>query len=270
MSIDHRAPGADRSLCESIFRNLPAGLAYCQMVFDAQQCPIDSICIQANKEFEKITGSKAAVGRRMTEIFPAVGKSNPHIFEICGRASLAGKGGLERFEMYAEMSSKWFMVSVYSPRTEFFVALFQDITNEKQVTKYLTDAKIAVLNVLEDLQIEKETLAQVIAKDEAILSSVGDGLITTDPEGRILLANKIFETTLGENLEEVHGKFLSEVIPMFDKEGNAISKEERPIEKLSQSREWTSRSDYHGPILQKERWGNISGDDHAFSCSSGR
>ncbi|MDD5055696.1 MAG: PAS domain-containing sensor histidine kinase [Candidatus Peribacteraceae bacterium] len=70
-------------------------------------------------------------------------------------------------------------------------------------------------------------LEQVKAKNEAILASIGDGLVATDTDGRILLVNKAFERSLGWKREEVIGKRLSEVIPMTDAIGNTLSASER-------------------------------------------
>jgi PAS domain S-box-containing protein len=57
-------------------------------------------------------------------------------------------------------------------------------------------------------------LEQMRAKDEAILASIGDGLVATDKDGRILLVNKAFQRLLGWKEAEVKGKPLSRVIPM--------------------------------------------------------
>ncbi len=62
-------------------------------------------------------------------------------------------------------------------------------------------------------------LEQMRAKDEAILASIGDGLVATDKDGRILLVNKAFERLLGWREAEVRGKQLSRVIPMTDSRG---------------------------------------------------
>ena len=40
---------------KSLFDNMTDGLAYCQMVFDAQGKPTDWIYVKVNKNFEKFT-----------------------------------------------------------------------------------------------------------------------------------------------------------------------------------------------------------------------
>src|SRR3989338_1533963 len=163
---------------KSIFDNMTDGLAYCQMVFDAQENPVDWIYIKVNKNFEKLTGLKNAEGKKVSKLIPGIGAANPELFEIYGQVSLTGKP--KEFETYVKPLSRWFLVSVFSPQKNFFVALFQNITNRKQIEEKLEDAKIAARNVLEDLDIEKSRVEIAHAKEEAMLLSIGDGVIAMD------------------------------------------------------------------------------------------
>lgn len=75
-------------------------------------------------------------------------------------------------------------------------------------------------------------LEQMRAKDEAILASIGDGLVATDKAGRILLVNKAFERLLGWKEADVRGKSLSAVTPMRDSVGKIVSQSQRPVTKM--------------------------------------
>lgn len=83
-------------------------------------------------------------------------------------------------------------------------------------------------------------LEQVRAKDEAILASIGDGLVATDKNGKILLVNKAFEKLLGWKESEAQGKFLSKVLPMVDINGKVIPESERLITKAIKERATTT------------------------------
>lgn len=98
----------------------------------------------------------------------------------------------------------------------------------KQVEKELEDAKVAARNVLEDLSIEKEKVEIARAKEEAILLSVGDGLIATDEKGNITLVNKTAEKLFGKKSEDVMGKLFSEVLVLEDEREVSIPLEKRP------------------------------------------
>ena len=95
----------------------------------------------------------------------------------------------------------------------------------------LEQTRLATLNVLEDLQVEKEALAHAKAKDEAILASVGDGLVAINPDGRIILMNKAAEKLLGWNIQEAIGKLYDDVVSLEDEKGTFAPPKERPLAK---------------------------------------
>ena len=61
--------------------------------------------------------------------------SDPEVFEIYGRVALTGEP--ERFEIYVKALKMWFSVSVYSPAREYFVAVFDVITERKRAESEL-------------------------------------------------------------------------------------------------------------------------------------
>lgn len=64
---------------------------------------------------------------------------------------------------------------------------------------------------------------------EAILSSVGDGLIATDKNGRITIINKAAQKMLQLSPQDVIGKDFIDTVPATDTDGNLIFREKRPI-----------------------------------------
>lgn len=219
--------GTRKALDESLLDNMLDGLAYCQMIFDAQKQPIDFRYIRVNKTFEELTGLKNAEGKKVTELIPGIAISNPELLENYGRVSLSNKP--ERFETYVGPLARWFSVSVYSPKKEFFVAIFQNITERKQLEKNLEDAKLAAQNVLEDLQAEKEALAYAKAKDEALLESLGEGVVAVDHDGSVIFINKIAETLLGCTRSDIIRKPIAQVAPLKDEQDSQIPGAQRPI-----------------------------------------
>lgn len=77
-----------------------------------------------------------------------------------------------------------------------------------------------------------QDLEQARAKDDAILSSIGDGLVVTDQNERILFVNNAFEKNLGWASNDVLGKLLSDVISMVDADDKIISESERLVTKI--------------------------------------
>lgn len=113
---------------EAIFDNMLNGFAHCRM-FYKDGSPDDFVYLAVNRAFTKQTGLENVVGRKVTEVIPGIRESDSGLLEIYGR--VASSGASERFETYLTALNQWFSVSVYSPRHEEFVAVFDVITERK-------------------------------------------------------------------------------------------------------------------------------------------
>jgi PAS domain S-box-containing protein len=113
---------------QSLFETMLNGFAYCRMLFE-DGLPKDFIYLKVNKAFETLTGLKNVEGKKVSEAIPGIQESDPEVIEIYGRVVLTGKP--EKFEIYVNALSAWFQVSVYSPQKEYFVAVFDVITERK-------------------------------------------------------------------------------------------------------------------------------------------
>jgi PAS domain S-box-containing protein len=118
----------------SLFDNMLNGYAYCEMHFE-QDRPIDFTYLNVNEAFETLTGLRDVVGRRVSDVIPGIRQSDPELFEVYGRVALTGVP--ERFETYVEALGMWFSISVYSPREEHFVSVFDVITERKRTEEAL-------------------------------------------------------------------------------------------------------------------------------------
>lgn len=81
-----------------------------------------------------------------------------------------------------------------------------DIRKQKQL---LEDQQAAVLNILEDIEEEKdnaESLAKDLEKYMLAVAGVSDHIVITDAEGIILYANKAVETITGFAVDDIIGK----------------------------------------------------------------
>lgn len=73
----------------------------------------------------------------------------------------------------------------------------------------------------------KVELLEKNAKLDAILASIGDGIVGTDNEGTIVVMNTVAKTLLGWTAEEVIGKKIFDIIVIEDKDGAIIPLRER-------------------------------------------
>lgn len=132
MSEQRRIEAALRQseeLYRYLFENMLNGFAYCKMLFERNQ-PQDFIFLKVNHSFEQLTGLNNVVGKKVSEVIPDIRESDPGLLEIYGRVALTGRP--ERCEIYFEALKMWFSLSVSSPEKEYFVAIFDVITERKR------------------------------------------------------------------------------------------------------------------------------------------
>ncbi len=122
------------------------GYAHCEMLFEKGE-PRDFVYVDVNPLFEKLTGLKDVVGRRVTEVIPGIWESDPELFQTYRR--VAETGNPERFETYVESLGVWFSISAYSPEKGHFVALFDNITERKRAEEALKAAEQRFRSLIE-------------------------------------------------------------------------------------------------------------------------
>ncbi len=93
----------------------------------------------------------------------------------------------------------------------------------------LSRTKLAMTNLLEDLEQEKENISKENAKNQALLSSIGDGVVATDERGLIIWMNQAAEKMLQKTSAESSGKKYSDVLPLYDENMKLIPEKKRKI-----------------------------------------
>ena len=178
---------ADEALRESelryrsLFENMLEGFAYCKMLYDIEEHPVDFIYITVNPAFDRILGTTAIAGKLVTEVFPGIKENFPSMFEIYGRVALNGEP--ESFDLDFQPSKKWLHISVYSPAKEYFVAVFYDITERKlaeETLRNLTrELEFRVLQRTAELELEivhrkaaEETITASLNEKEILLREI--------------------------------------------------------------------------------------------------
>jgi PAS domain S-box-containing protein len=97
----------------------------------------------------------------------------------------------------------------------------------------LEQARTSMMKLVKELNSER-------AKDGAILSSIGDGVIATDEAGKIIFINPKVESLLGWRLLDVIGKPYEHIVTIIDDKGTPYQQDAFPVYKTLASGQFIS------------------------------
>ncbi len=186
-----RALTESRERYRSLFENMLDGYAYCRMFYEAG-IPQDFIYLDVNPAFEKLTGLKNVVGKKVSEVIPGLREANPELFEIYGRVALTAEP--ERFETYVDSLGIWFSISVYSPEKEHFVVVFDNVTERTKLQR--------------ELALRERRL-------NSFFTGATAGLVLLDKDLRYIHINGTLAEMNGLPVEDHLGRTVREVVPQL-------------------------------------------------------
>ncbi|MBF0452648.1 MAG: DUF3365 domain-containing protein [Candidatus Magnetomorum sp.] len=228
---------------KGIFENTKNGIAVYRAINDGE----DFIFIEFNRGGEKLEqlNRNDLIGRRVSEVFPDVKKFG--LFDVFQRVWKTGEPEYFPLGFYQDQRiSGWRENYVYKLPSGEIVAIYSDETKRKQAEEFLS--------------LEKERLF-------VTLRSIGDGVISTDQNGNIVLINQLAEELTGWKQAEVLGKPISKAFHIINEKTRKTC--ENPVKKVLQagvtvglanhtvliSRDGTERriSDSGAPIFNAEK-----------------
>jgi PAS domain S-box-containing protein len=112
----------------SLFENMIEGFAYFKVVSE-NDIPVDFIYVEVNSAFERITGLKNVIGKRVSEIIPGILEMDPELIATFTR--VAESGIPERLEIFVNALKEWYSIALYSPENGYFITVFDVITERK-------------------------------------------------------------------------------------------------------------------------------------------
>jgi len=183
----HEIPADYRAL----FDNMAEGFAYCQMLYDEQDRPIDWVYLAVNNSFADLTNLVDVVGKKISEILPTTIEETPELLEIYGRVASTGRP--EKFEIDFTPLGKWLEVTAFCPERGRFAAVFEDITARKRVEQSLRLAQISV-------------------------DSAEEAVLWVGPDGRLMYINDSLAARLGYTRKELLAMNIWDVDGVITKE----------------------------------------------------
>lgn len=162
----------------ALFNSMDEGFCVIQVIFDESNRPRDYCFLEVNPAFEKHTGIKDAVGRRVREIIP---KHEQHWYDAYGKVALTGEP--VRFENSAQAMNRWYDVFAYRvgrPEERKVAVLFNDITERKRIEQELAAAHAELKDYAHNLEalVGERTVAlqQTIADLESFSFTISHDL----------------------------------------------------------------------------------------------
>ncbi|MDR3412041.1 MAG: PAS domain S-box protein [Formivibrio sp.] len=125
----------------TLFENMPDGLSHCRMIFQ-DNVPIDYEFITVNPAYEKVTGLRDVIGRKMSEITPGYAQENQISLDTFGKVVRTGES--IRWEHYFSAQDRWFSFAVYRSTPEEFICILENITERKRAEKELRKLSLVV------------------------------------------------------------------------------------------------------------------------------
>jgi PAS domain S-box-containing protein len=164
-----------------LIENMPDAFACHQIVTADDGTPVDYIFLKVNQAFEEMTGLKREkiIGKKVTEILPEIEKSE---FDWIGTYGKVASGGESiRFESFSELLGRWYDVSAYSDKPEYFVTVFRDFTESKksemETKKHQREmTEIKNIGLLASSTLDLETVLNSILKSTTNLINASVGM----------------------------------------------------------------------------------------------
>ncbi len=167
------------------------GLAHCEVIFNEEGKASDVRFLKTNPSFDYYMHAPegSLVGKTLREIMPDVEE-----YWIDWNCEVAATGKSTSYEAYSKVLNKYFFASTYCPYPGQFAIILDDITERKALEQQVF--------------YEKELF-------ETTLLSVGDGVISTDGEAKVLFMNKVAEDLTGWRADEARGRPFTEVFKIL-------------------------------------------------------
>lgn len=119
----------------TLFNSIDEGFCVIEMLFDENGRPSDYCFLEVNPSFERQTGLRNAIGKRMRELIPS---HEAHWFETYGKVALTGEP--VRFTNEAKAMNRWYDVYAFrlgGEESRKVALLFNDVTERKRASKIL-------------------------------------------------------------------------------------------------------------------------------------
>ena len=174
------ATAAAESKYHSLFNSIDEGFCIIDVLFDDKDLPYDYRFCEVNPSFEANTGLHDAAGKTIREMNPA---HEQHWFDIYAEVLRSGKP--MRFEDSSESLDRHFDVYAFRIEEEQqarVALLFKDISASKRAYRQARESEARAIDAARRAEEARRRL-------EALLRAAPVGIVMSDSQGGVLLAN---------------------------------------------------------------------------------
>jgi PAS domain S-box-containing protein len=175
----------------TLFESIDEGFCICEMLFDANNQPVEYRFLKVNPSFESLTGLQQATGKTARELVPNL---EAYWVEAYGRVVQTGES--RRFERQSiSMNRRWFDVNAFpmgEPQSNQFAILFTNISERKQT---------------------QQQLQQTLHTLQTLIAASPLPIVIIEPDCIVQLWNPAAERLFGWSEAEVLGKPIPIVPP---------------------------------------------------------
>ncbi|MGZ4850412.1 MAG: two-component system sensor histidine kinase NtrB [Candidatus Bathyarchaeia archaeon] len=156
---------SDRKQIVTFFSRMLDAFVYCRIITNDAGKPVDYVYLGLNDAYERLIGVKREdiLGKKATEVFPGLKNDPADWIDTLGKVALTGKA--TTVENFVPTANIWVHASIYSPQKGYFVEIFEDVTERKNLEAKLEDYTKNLENIVE------ERTKQL--KDSERLSAIG-------------------------------------------------------------------------------------------------
>ena len=184
-----------------LFESIDEGLCVIEMIFDADDKPVDYRYLEVNPSFEKQSGMHNTIGKRVRELIPDIEMYWVEIY-----AKVARTGEPLRYENVVKgLGDRWIDVYAFrlgGPESRKVAVLFTNITARKLAEKALYDSEERY-----------RTLFSSIDEAFCVIEMIFDAH-DNPVDYRFLEVNPTFERQTG--IHEANGKRMRELVPELE------------------------------------------------------
>jgi putative nucleotidyltransferase with HDIG domain/PAS domain S-box-containing protein len=132
-----------------LFDTMREGVAYCHLIVDSEGRAVDWVYLEVNDAYERITGFRDVVGKRVLEFLPHLPETNPELFERYADVVATGRHAL--FDSRIPVVGKAIRISATSPTRGDFIAVLEDVTDRVAEERALAESNLRLEKMAYDV-----------------------------------------------------------------------------------------------------------------------